>query len=205
MKISSWILLGAALTVTPLWAQMMGHAAPDSAPTQAATIPPDQQATKEQLARLFEVMRLRQQLDTTMKAIPEMIQQQIHTQMSAEYAKLPEGSQPSAEQQAKLEALMKKYMDRAATLYPPEQMMADMTSIYQRHMSKTDVEAYIAFYNTPAGQHLLDAQPVIMQEYLPLVMQHVQAGGKELTDEMSADVKDLMKSTPATGATPAQK
>ena len=150
-------------------------------------------------------MRLRQQLDATMKAIPAMIQQQLHTQLDAANAKLPDGSQPCAEQQAKLEALMKKYMDRAATLYPPEEMMADIAMVYRLHLSKTDVDAYIAFYNSPAGQHLLDAQPLIMQEYMPMVMQRVQAGSKELSDEMNKDLEDLMKSTPSPGATPAQK
>jgi hypothetical protein len=39
----------------------------------------NQQPTKEQLAKLFEVMRLRQQLQSYLKMMPAMIQQQIQS------------------------------------------------------------------------------------------------------------------------------
>ena len=166
----------AALALTFLFtqvqAQALAQAQTAAAPAQSGseTIPQDQQATREQLDRLFEVMRLRQQMQATMKAIPAMIQQHLHSQMNDMYAKLPGGGKPTPEQQAKLEEIMNKYIQRAATLYSPDDMMGDITAVYQRHMSKTDVDAYIAFYSSPAGQHLLDAQPKIMQEYMPVVM-----------------------------------
>src|SRR5689334_12046215 len=48
------------------------------APT-VAPLPQDQQAPREQIARLFEVMRLRQQMESMMKSLPAMVQQQIQT------------------------------------------------------------------------------------------------------------------------------
>ncbi len=49
------------------------------APTPAP-LPVDQQATKEQITKLFEVMRLRQTMDSLMKSLPAMMQQQIEVQ-----------------------------------------------------------------------------------------------------------------------------
>jgi len=68
-----------------------------------------------------------------------------------------------------------------------------MTAIYQKHMSKEDVDAYITFYNSPAGQHLLDEQPVIMKEYLPIVSQRMQERSKTLNEDMMKDLEQLAK------------
>jgi hypothetical protein len=205
MKTGFWVLLGMALAVTPMFAQTAAQSAPPSVPATVAAIPPDQQATKDQMNRLFEVMRLHDELQATMKAIPTMIQQQLSTQMNDIYSKLPADAQPTEEQTTKLHELLSKYLDRAATLYSPDDMMADIMGIYQRHLTRTDVDAYIAFYNSPAGQHLLDAQPVIMQEYMPLVMQRVQTATKELTDEMNKDAQTIVKRPAAPANAPAAK
>jgi hypothetical protein len=77
-------------------------------------------------------------------------------------------------------------------------MMGNITAVYQRHMSKSDVDAYIAFYSSPAGQHLLDAQPKIMQEYMPVVMGRVQKASANLTNDMTKELGDYIKSSGAT-------
>jgi hypothetical protein len=66
-----------------------------------------------------------------------------------------------------------------------------MTPIYQRHISKQDVEAFIAFFGSSSGQHLLDQQPLIAKEYMPVVMSRVQEKTKALTDELKKDLDDL--------------
>jgi uncharacterized protein len=171
----------------------------------APAIPPDQQPTREQLAKLFEVMRLRQQLQSVMKAMPAMIQQQVKTQMEEVTSKLPGAKQLTPEQQAVIDKMMNKYMEKAFKIYPVNEMLDDMASIYQRHLSRSDVDAFIVFYDSPAGQHLLDAQPAIMQEYMPMVMQRTQERTRILTDEMAKDMEELVKSMAPAGDKPAQK
>ena len=173
-----------------------------------APIPPDQQATKAQLAKLFEVMRLRQQFDGMIKMLPAMVQQQMHAQMKEMLAQMPAGKTPTPEQEAALDKLMKKYMEKAVAIYPADELIDDATTVYQRHMTRTDVDAFIAFYSSPAGQHLLDAQPVIMQEYMPMVMQRIQSRTKELYLEMAGDMQEFLKESAPQGsagsATPAE-
>jgi hypothetical protein len=174
---------------TPSAAGRTGTSAPGQA--AAAMIPVDQQATKEQLAKLFEVMRVKQQMDSMMKMMPTLIQQQMKAQMK-EMAP-PAGKQISAEEQAAIDELMAKEMNRAMHIVSFDEMVGDLTEVYQRHVSRTDADAFIAFYSSPAGQHLLDAQPEIMKEYMPLVMTRVSAKTKELTAEMKKDVADLSR------------
>jgi len=191
------------LVASPMLAQ-----APDEHTTvipMAPTILPDQQPTREQLARLFEAMRLRKQLQGIMNAMPAMIQQQVKAQMEEMTSKLPGAKQLTPEQQAAIDKMMSKYLEKAINLYPVDEMLDDMASIYQHHLSRSDVDAFIVFYNSPAGQHLLDAQPAIMQEYMPMVMKRTQDRTRILVDEMAKDMEELIKSLAPADAKPAQK
>jgi hypothetical protein len=188
LALAPWTALAQAPAVQPA----AGAAAP--ATVAAPAIPQDQQPTKEQLARLFEVMRLRQQLQGFMKMMPAMVQQQVQAQTRQMTAKMCDGCKPTPEQQAAIDKLMKKYMEKAFNLYPIDEMIDDMTGLYQHHLSRSDVDAFIVFYNSPAGQHLLDQQPAIMQEYMPIAMQRIQERSKALTDEMAKDMEELSKS-----------
>jgi len=191
-----------AFTVALLPAQFAFAQAPATQPAQSspkpaatqASVPLEQQATREQLTKLFEVMRLRQQFDDMMRALPAVVQQQVRMQMDQLTAKMPGGQKLTPEQQKALDKLMNKYMERTRTLYPADEMIADAISVYQRHMTREDADAYIAFFSSPAGQHLLDAQPVIMKEYLPIAMDRAQRRTRALTMGMAADLAEFSKS-----------
>jgi hypothetical protein len=127
-----------------------------------------------------------------------MMQQQIVQQLKQMTANLGLPAM-TGEQQAAYDNLMKKYMDKAVSLYPVDEMISDMSALYQKHMSREDVDAFIAFYGSPAGQHLLEAQPAIMKEYMPIVMSRMQERSKALTDEMTKDIQDFAKSAGAGG------
>lgn len=196
-------VLGMGLALTPFAA--LAQDAANQAPEAPATVAPDQQPTREQLTKLFEVMRLRAQMQNLMKTMPTMIQQQIKAQSEEMKSKMPGAKQLTPEQQAAFDKTMNKFMEKAFNIYPVEEMLDDMATIYQRYLTRTDVDAFIAFYQSRAGQHLLDAQPAIMQEYMPLVMKRMQERTKTLTDEMMKDMEELTKSQGASGDAPAPK
>jgi len=159
-----------------------------------AVVPPDQQATREQLTKLFEAMRLRKQFDSMTKTMPAIVERQVHEEMAQMTAATTGGKQLSPQQQTALDKLTAKYLQKATSLYPAEEMFEDAMAIYKRHMSRSDADAYIAFYSSPPGQHLLDAQPVIMKEYMPVVTGKVQARTRELYAEMAQDIHEFTKS-----------
>ena len=184
--------MGLALAPWTAFAQASANQPVTPAAAAAPAIQQDQQPTKEQLAKLFEVMRLRPQIQGLMKMMPAMVQQQVQAQMHEMASKMPGRKPITHEQQAAIDKMMNKYMEKAFNLYPIDEMIEDMTVLYQRHMSRLDVDAFIAFYSSPAGQHLLDQQPAIMQEYMPLVMNRVQERSKALTDEMAKDMQECI-------------
>jgi hypothetical protein len=186
------------------YAQPGAQAAPEAqAQPQIAVIPTDDQPSKEQLDRLFEVMQLRKQMAAIIKTLPTMMQQQISQQIKT-LAAGSSGAALTPDQQAAVDKLMKKYMEKALSLYPADEMINDLSSIYQRHLSKEDVETVIAFYSSPAGQHMLELSPAVMKEYMPLVMSRMQERSKALTEEMKKDLQEpLPASTPgANGPAP---
>jgi len=157
----------------------------------APAIPVEDQATPEQVERLFQVMRVRQQTELAIKQMSAMMQQQVAQGMKSGESDLPADKKPTPGQSAARQELMAKFMDRAMHMYTVDEMLADMTPIYQRHISKQDVEAFIAFFGSSSGQHLLDQQPLIAKEYMPVVMSRVQEKTKALTDELKKDLDDL--------------
>jgi hypothetical protein len=171
-------------------------------PALAAPVPADQQPSKEDLQKLFEVMHLRDQMQNVMKAMPQIIQQSMQEQWKQVYSKY--GANLTADQQAGLEKLMQKYMTEAMSAYNVDSMIADMIPIYQRHFTKDDIKSLAAFYSTPSAQRMLAIQPVIMKEYMPVVMQRMQQSSSKLTDEMVQDLTTYIKSTTPTDS-PAAK
>jgi len=157
----------------------------------ASSIPEEDQATPEQVERLFQVMRVRQQTESTMKQMSAMMQQQIAQGMKSGEADLPADKKPTPEQSAARQELMAKLMDRAMHMFTADEILADMTPIYQRHISKSDIEAFIAFFGSSSGQHFLEQQPLILKEYLPQMMTRVQEKTKALTEEMKKDIEEL--------------
>ena len=198
-------VLGCLLCTLPLCAQhdFMGTAAPQTAP--APTIPVDQQPSREQLNRLFDAMRIRTQLDAMIKMLPQMIEQQVHTSMQQLLAQKAPDAQLTPDQQAKFDALMNKYIQLSLTTYAADDIISDITAVYQHHLTKDDVDAYIAFYNSPAGRHLLDAQPLIMGEYVPVVLKRQESAIESITSAMEKDLEEFTQSlTPAQKATPSR-
>ena len=167
-------------------------ASPESAPP---TVPPDQQPTKQQLAKLFELMKIREQTASMTQTLTGMIQQQLQQQEKEMTANQPESANLTPEKQAALDKVMNRFLEKAISIYTVDEMLDDMAAIYTRHFTREDVDAYIAFYSTPAGQHLLQLTPVIVQEYMPVVMQRVQERSKTLTAEISKEIADVLRSS----------
>lgn len=65
----------------------------------------------------------------------------------------------------------------------PEDLVALIVPIYQRHLSQSDVVAISHFYTTEAGKNLLKAQPLIVQESMKVGQQWGQDMAKEIIAE----------------------
>lgn len=205
MKQMRSVALAAALglAAASMFAQSSGPQ--QTSPTQpesAAVVPPAQQATPDQIRKFFEVARLRQQMQMMTGTMDNMVTQTYQTEMTNIEKNLPPGQQLSSEERAALGKIVADAMHEATTIYPIDEMLSDAIPIYQRHISRTDADALIAFYSSLAGQHILDAQPAIMREYMPIVMTRMVNRSQHLTDQMIRDMDNAVKSSQTPPASP---
>jgi hypothetical protein len=128
-------------------------------------MPVADQPTREDILKLFEAMHLQVQLESMIGSMNMQVKRQLRASMQ----KQPPAA--AADAQAKLDS----NLSDAANIYPVSEMMDDMIPIYQRHMSKSDVAGIVAFYGSPAGQHLLVESPMMVRESMSIVVPKANA------------------------------
>ena len=138
-------------------------------------------------------MRVRTQLATITKMMPQMMQEQFTLQFKAIQKEHPEMGSMTDDQQKAAAEIMGRYMGKVMGLYTADEMVSDMAAIYQKHLSASDVDATIDYYSSPAGQHMLELVPVIMQEFLPIVTTRIQERIKPVIEQMTKEMEAVIK------------
>jgi hypothetical protein len=152
-----------------------------SAAQQAAS---DAPASKEDVQRYLDVMHSRDMTTKMMDAMLKPMHQMMREQFLKNKEKLP----------ADFEARMNKRMDEFLTTFPFDEVMQAMVPVYQKHLTKGDVEALVTFYSSPTGQKLLKEMPEIMaesmQSMMPLLRQRIEALQQSVQQEVAQMLKD---------------
>jgi hypothetical protein len=188
-------ILGIGMTLVPwITAQTPVAEKLPTAPAQAITIPSDQQPTKEQLAKLFEVMRLREQLQDYFTKMDVAAQKQAMVQASEVVTKICGDCKMTPEQNTAINNAMSRYAARLINAYTVDERIDNICAIYQRHLSRSDVDALLGFYGSPAGQHLLDQKPPIMQEFVTEYMMRMQERAGPAANELANEMQKMISS-----------
>ncbi len=74
---------------------------------------------------------------------------------------------------------------------PIDEMVDAMIPVYQRHLTKSDLDAIVAFYASPAGQHLLKEQPAMMSEAMQAGQDIMLKRVPELTRKLDERIAKL--------------
>jgi uncharacterized protein len=121
---------------------------------QVAPPTADTPATNEDVQKLFEVMQIHQQMRQVMDAMMKQQSAMVHETLKKRYP------QTSAEKIAQADRLIQE----TTKDMPMDAMLDDMIPIYQRHFSKTDIEAMSTFYSSPTGQKMMREMPALTTE-----------------------------------------
>jgi len=133
----------------------------------AQQAPADAPATKEDIQRYMEVMHSREMIDRMMDAMAKPMHQMIHEQYLKDKDKLP----------ADFEARMNKLTDDMLKGFPWDDLLQSLVPVFQKHLTKGDVNAVVAFYSAPTGQKLLKEMPAMMSEEMEVMMPLLQKQG----------------------------
>ncbi len=189
----SMIAASLVLWASALPAQTAPAPPPDHGAATARTISAAEEPSREQLLKLFEVMRIRAQMTDMLKMLPAALQQQLQSEeQEVQISLMPMGGELTPEQAAARDRLTKKYITMTEKIYPVDDMLNDMIEVYRRHLSREDVDGVIAFYRSTPGQHILDAQPLMAQEVMPLVQQKMEARNKDLVERYKRELNNAM-------------
>lgn len=158
--------------------------------------PGDAPATKEDIQRYFDVMHNKEMMTKMADAMAKPMHQMIHEQYMKDKDKLP----------ADFEERMNKTMDEYMKTFPWTEILDATVPVYQKHFTKNDVDALVAFYSTPTGQKLIRELPEItaesMQNMMPLLRKNIDTMNQHMQEEIAAMVKE---STPKSEQAAPQK
>jgi hypothetical protein len=127
---------------------------PQSKPV--ATAPANNVASREQIMKLLELLQVPDGLAMTLDAMKE--QMKIGAlQMFREKV-----ANPSPEQVKSVNAIVDEEFQKIGM----EDLIEEVVPIYQKHLTRSDVEAVIRFYSSPVGQKIRREQPAMARESL---------------------------------------
>jgi hypothetical protein len=121
-------------------------------------------ATREDIQSYLNVMHAHEMMAQMADSMSKPMHEMIHQQYIKDKDKLP----------ADFEERMNKIMDSMFKEMPWDQMLGAEVPIYQKHFTKGDVNALIAFYSSPTGQKMMRELPEIMSETMQSIMPMIQ-------------------------------
>jgi hypothetical protein len=156
----------------------LANAQKSPAPAQPSSTkkqPASEKATEEQVLKLLDMLQIRDNLQITLDAMRRQMQHGSEEMLREKIA------QPTADQIRAVD----KIVDEEFAHISMDDLVRDVVPIYQRHLTKSDVAALIAFYSSPVGQKLRREQPAMMRES----MEATSAGQREKMEQLLARVE----------------
>jgi hypothetical protein len=158
--------------------------APIVRPQTAADAP----ATRDDILALFNLMHVRDQVEPAMQFIAKQQRAIIHDNLKRQTPRI------SPEDLARLDQFTSDIMKDL----PVDGMLDDMVPVYQRHLTRSDVDAMSAFYSSPTGQKLLREMPAMTNESMQAAYPRIQA----LMDKVVERAKAMSKENEQKVASP---
>jgi uncharacterized protein len=165
-----------------------------SAPAFAQTSDSDP-ATKDDIDRYFRVMHSHDMMQKMLAGMAKPMHQLAHEQCAKDKDKLP----------ADCEARLNKMMDDMFNQMPFDEMMQAMVPAYQKHFTKGDIDALVAFYSGPTGQKLLNELPAIMAESMEAAMPIMRKQMDRMNARVQEEIAEMQKNSPPNSGTASAK
>lgn len=151
--------------------------------TSLAQTAADAPAAKEDVERLFQAMHSHDMMQKMVEAMAAPMHQTTHEQCEKSKDRLP----------ADCEERINKMLDGMMKEMPFDEMMQAMVPAYQKHFTKGDMDALIAFYSTPTGQKVLKELPAVTTEGMQAMMPIMRKTVEKMTERAEQEVNEMMK------------
>lgn len=154
---------------------------------------PDGPPSKQDVLKFFQIMQVEQQT----RAVLANTQEQVKTMTREMIMKKAPNASP--DQLAQVEGMM----DTMFKEYPINGILDDMVPVYQKHLTKSDLDGLITFYSSPLGQKVLREMPEMTKEAMQVSYAHIQKNMEQMMKKVDDRVQSIVdeqqkrKSAPA--------
>lgn len=114
----------------------------------------DTTPSKEQVLKFLDILRVKSQLTLYFNGVAK------EAKLGAEDGFKRKVPDATPAQLAEVDDFAEKLFQGM----PIDEMVEAMVPIYQRHLTREDIDSIVAFYSSPVGQKLQREQPAMMQE-----------------------------------------
>lgn len=139
-----------------------------------------QQPTQDQVGRLLDVMRAQQTLEAILPQV-QASQQQMVAQLTA-------GQQLDATERERIDRILARGNATMAEALSWEKLEPVYRDIYTATFTAEDMDAMISFYESQAGQNLLDKMPQLMHNTMQAVQQMLMPVLTQLEQDLAAEL-----------------
>jgi len=122
-------------------------------------------ASKEDVRKLFDLMSSRQQMAQMMQQLFAQMRSMNREEIKKRHPDISDAELTRMDRDS--EDLIKNF--------PLDAMLNDMVPIYQRHFTKSEIDALTAFYSSTAGQKFLHEMPAVTAETMRAIYPRIQA------------------------------
>ena len=148
-----------------------------------------------EIDRLLKASRAQSMLGAILPQMEEMQRQQ--------FAQITAGKELDAKQRAEVERIQARTSEIVRKTLAWEEMHPVYVQVYKQTFSSDDVKAMAKFYESRAGQNLLDKTPLLMQNLMGAIQQKMIP----MMEALQTELKDVstQEAPPETPKAPARK
>jgi len=151
--------------------------------------------SKEDVLKLFQILQVEQQT----REVMANTQAQVKTMTREMIMKKAPNASP--DQLAQLEGMM----DTMFREYPIAGILDDMVPVYQKHLTKSDLEGMVAFYSSPLGQKILREMPAMTSEAMQVSYADIQKNMEQMMKKVDDRVQSIVDEQQKKKSAPSQE
>jgi hypothetical protein len=142
----------------------------------------DAPASKEDIQRYLDAMHTREMVKSMMETMTKQMHKMTH-EMLQKQSNVP----------ADFEARENKTLDDMFKDFPIDELIDVMIPVYQKHLTKGDVDGLVAFYSSPTGQKMIRELPAITAESMQASTGIIQKMMAQTMQRVQDDVAQMQK------------
>jgi hypothetical protein len=142
---------------------------------------PNDTPSPEEVLNLFSAMHVREQTIAVMQKSEEQIKSITRDLVERRVPNI------TPLQLGELDAMIGDLYEN----YPVDQILGDMVPVYQKHLTKSDLNSVLTFYTSPVGQKLTREMPAMTAEAMQIASSRIQEDNEAIMRRLEDRIQKM--------------